>query len=253
MGREILNKTRTSPIVGLTPAIIAVDGPAASGKSTVGYLVAQALNFLLFDTGVMYRAVTWAALDRSAPISNEHAVSLLAETIVIDIGPPLAGQNDGRQSTVFVDEVDVTWLIRSPEVDQNVSTVSTYPRVRESLSSQQRRIGEQYGSGNAAKPGIVMVGRDIGTVVLPGAGLKIFMDASPEERARRRHLELEKRGESVPYDQILADIIHRDKLDSGRVLSPLRPAEDAVIVDTSEMTPDEVVDWILRMVAEEPA
>ncbi len=253
MDRETLNQTRTNPIVRLKPAIIAVDGPAASGKSTVGYLVAEALNFLLFDTGVMYRAVTWAALDRSTPIWDERAVSLLAETIVIDIDPPLPGRNDGRQSTVFVDEVDVTWLIRSPEVDQNVSTVSTYPRVREALSSQQRRIGEQYGNGKATKPGIVMVGRDIGTVVLPGAGLKIFMDASPEERARRRHLELEQRGKSVSYDQILADIIQRDKLDSGRVLSPLRPAEDAVIVDTSEMTPDQVVDRILRLVAEESA
>ena len=212
-----MNRMAVNPVHRLKPAIIAVDGPAASGKSTMGYLVADVLDFLLFDTGVMYRAVTWAALDRPVSVADEDAVSLLAETVLIDVAPPATDETDGRQCTVLVDGVDVTWLIRQPEVDQNVSTVSAYPRVRQALSAQQRRIGEQYGAGLAAKPGIVMVGRDIGTVVLPSAGLKIYMDASPEERPRQRYLELEKRGKSIPYDQILADIIERDEPDtSGR-------------------------------------
>ena len=181
-----MNRTAVNPVHRLKPAIIAVDGPAASGKSTMGYLVADSLDFLLFDTGVMYRAVTWAALDRSVAIADEEAVSLLAETVLIDVAPPALDKTDGRQCTVLVDGVNVTWLIRSLAVDQNVSTVSAYPRVRQALSAQQRRIGEQYGSGYAAKPAIVIVGRDIGTVVLPSAGLKIYMDASPEERAHRR-------------------------------------------------------------------
>ena len=246
-----MNRMAADPVHRLKPAIIAVDGPAASGKSTMGYLVADALDFLLFDTGVMYRAVTWAALDRSVPIADEDAVSLLAETIRIDVAPPAPDETDGRQCTVLVDDVDVTWLIRSPEVDQNVSTVSAYQRVRQALSAQQRRIGEQYGAGLGGKPGIVMVGRDIGTVVLPSAGLKIYMDASPQERARRRHLELEKRGKAIPYDQILADIIERDERDSRRTLSPLRAADDAVVVDTSDMTPDEVVARILGLATQE--
>ena len=122
-----MNCTTADPVHRLKPAIIAVDGPAASGKSTMGYLVADALDFLLFDTGVMYRAVTWAALDRLVPIADEDAVSLLAETVLIDVAPPAPDETDGRQCTVLVDGVDVTWLIRSPEVDQNVSTVSAYP------------------------------------------------------------------------------------------------------------------------------
>jgi cytidylate kinase len=253
MDENSLNSTVSDAVHRLSPAIIAVDGPAASGKSTMGYLVAEALDFLLFDTGVMYRAVTWAALDRSVPISDKDAVSRLAETALIDIAPPDSDESDGRQCTVLVDDVDVTWLIRSPEVDQNVSTVSAYPRVREALSTQQRRIGEKYGSGKASKAGIVMVGRDIGTVVLPTAGLKIYMDATAEERARRRHLELEQRGKNVPYDQILADIIQRDERDSGRALSPLRPADDAVLVDTSDMAPGEVVERILRLAEGQPS
>ena len=234
----------------LQPAIIAIDGPAASGKSTIGYQVAEALGFLFFDTGVMYRAVTRAALDRGVAITDEATVTALAKTILLDVAAPDESASDGRQCTVLVDGEDVTWSIRTPSVDQNVSTVSAYAGVRQALSAQQRRIGLHYGSGDAEKKGIVMVGRDIGTVVLPDAGLKVYMDASAEERARRRHLELEQRGKHVSYEEILADIIERDRRDSQRALSPLRPAADAVIVDTSDMLPDEVVAKILETVCE---
>lgn len=229
------------------PTIITIDGPAASGKSTVGHAVAEALNYLFFDTGVMYRAVTRAALDRDVDVHDADAMARLAETIDIDIVPPTPDQADGRQSTILVAGADVTWGIRAPEVDQNVSIVAANPRVRQALSAKQRAIGQRYGSGQAEKPGIVMVGRDIGTVVLPEAGLKIYMDASPEERARRRLLDLEARGKAADYEQVLADIIARDRMDSERDHSPLRPADDAVIIDTSNMTPAEVVDAIVSL------
>ena len=240
----------STPLQRLKPASITIDGPAASGKSTIGFQVAEALDFLFFDTGVMYRAITRAALDRGVAFTDETAVSTLAETIVLDVAAPGEAERDGRQCTVLVDGEDITWSIRTPSVDQNVSTVSAYAGVRRALSAQQRRIGRHYGSGEAEKPGIVMVGRDIGTVVLPDAGLKIYMDASAEERARRRHLEIDQRGKHLSYDEILADIIERDRHDSQRALSPLRPATDAVIVDTSDMAPEEVVAEILRIATE---
>ena len=229
------------------PTIITIDGPAASGKSTIGYAVAQALKYLLFDTGVMYRAVTCAALDRNVDVHDGKAVARLTETIDIDIAPPTDREDDGRQSTVLVAGDDVTWRIRAPEVDQNVSVVSAYPRVRQALSAKQRAIGQRYGRGQTEKAGIVMVGRDIGTVVLPEADLKVYMDASAEERARRRALEQESRGKPVDSAQILADIIARDRMDSERDHSPLRAAEDAKVIDTSKMTPDEVVAAVLAL------
>ena len=158
----------------MTPTIIAIDGPAASGKSTIAAALAHKLSYLYFDTGVMYRTATWAALDRGLAISDEAAVTKLTESLQIDVKPPSV--NDGRQYDVLCDGVDVTWAIRSPEVDAHVSPVSAYPGVRSALTAQQRRIGLR---GN-----VVMVGRDIGTVVLPEAPLKIYLDASAEERAR---------------------------------------------------------------------
>lgn len=229
----------------LQPSSIAIDGPAASGKSTIGYAVADRLGFLFFDTGVMYRAVTRAALDRDVDIDDEVAISTMTEIIHLDVAAPDQNEMDGRQCTVLVDDQDATWSIRTPEVDRNVSAVASYAGVRQALTTQQRRIGLHYGSGQGDKPGIVMVGRDIGTVVLPDAGLKIYMDASAEERARRRHLEQESRGRHIAYQKILDDIIARDRYDSERSLAPLRPAEDAVVIDTSTLSPDEVIDAIL--------
>lgn len=229
------------------PSIIAMDGPAASGKSSVGHRVAQLLGYLYFDTGVMYRAVTWAALDRGISVQELDAVGLLAETISMDIAPA-PDQGDGRPNTVLVDGVDVTWLIRLPEVDRNVSAVAANPRVRAALTVQQRRIGLRYGSGQADLPGIVMLGRDIGTVVLPEAPLKIYLDAPVAERARRRYQELLDRGRPADFEQVLADMRRRDKVDSERDAAPLRVAEDALSLDSTGLTLDQVVDRILRWV-----
>ena len=171
-------------------------------------------------------------------------------TVEIDLLPPAADQQDGRQVTVLLDRVDVTWAIRTPEVDQNVSPVAAYPGVRAALTAQQRRIAQRYGAGAAEKPGIVMVGRDIGTVVMPGAPVKIYMDASAEERARRRHQELSARGKPIDYGQVLADIVRRDEIDSQRAVAPLRPAADALRIDTTALPPAAVVARVLQAVAD---
>ena len=234
----------------LHPAIVTIDGPAASGKSTIGFALAAALDYVYFDTGVMYRAVTRAALDRGVPIADEAAVTALAAEVVIDIAPPLAGADDGRQATVLVDGRDVTWTMRAPEVDRTVSVVAAYPGVRRVLVAQQRRIADHYGSGGGERPGIVMVGRDIGTVVAPHAPAKVYMDATPEERAQRRHRELLARGKTVTYDDVLRDIVRRDEIDSQRATAPLRPADDALIVDTTALTPEGVVEHVLTALAD---
>ncbi|MFP3896737.1 MAG: (d)CMP kinase [Anaerolineales bacterium] len=210
---------------------VAIDGPAASGKSTIGGLLAQRLDYLYFDTGVMYRAVTWAALDRGIPIGDEMAVTRLAQTLRIEVVPPT--EDDGRQYTVRADGRDITWDIRTPEVNRHVSPVSAYPGVRAVLTQQQRRIG--------ASGGVVMVGRDIGTVVLPQAQVKIYLDATVEERARRRHLEILERGEASHYEEVLEDLKRRDRIDSTREQAPLRAAEDAVVVDSTDKRVKEVV------------
>ena len=219
------------------PRIIALDGPAASGKSTVGLRIAEALDYLFFDTGVMYRAVAWAALNKSIDPKDEAAVTQLAESTPIDVRP--ASQADGRTSDVLVENQDITWQTRSPEVDANVSTVAAYAGVRAALSQQQRRIGQR---GN-----IIMVGRDIGTVVLPEADLKIYLDASAEERARRRYDEIVGRGELADYDEILAKVKERDHIDSTRDVAPLRAADDAVVVDSDELDADQVFQKIMKL------
>lgn len=231
----------------LTPHIVTIDGPGASGKSTVGYAVAQALDYLYFDTGAMYRAVTWTALARGIAVEDEAAISALAAAIDIDILPPAGGHRDGRNSVVIVDSEEITEQIRRPEVDQNVSVVSAYAQVRAAMSRQQRKIGQRYGSGQAEKAGVVMVGRDIGTVIMPDAPVKVYLDASVEERARRRTSELAGRGKPVTYEQVLADLVRRDEIDSGRALAPLRVADDAFVLDTSDMTVEQVIEAVLRL------
>jgi cytidylate kinase len=225
------------------PSTIAIDGPAASGKSTVGGLLAQRLGYLYFDTGAMYRAVTWEALQRGVDIADEEAVSQLARVLKIDIVKP--GPDDGRQYSVLADGEDVTWQIRRPEVDRYVSPVSAYPEVRRALTKQQRRMGQ--------RGRVVMVGRDIGTVVLPDADLKIYLDASPEVRARRRYLELKERGEEADYGEILADMKRRDQIDSQREVAPLKAAADAVRIDTDNLGVEEVLDVIDKLVQETAA
>ncbi len=232
----------------LRPAVITIDGPAASGKSTAGYLLAEALNYLFVDTGILYRAVTWAALARGIDFRDTSALGGLAEQIRIDIVASSPHTHDGHAYAIFVEGEDVTEQIRTPQIDHYVSTVSAQNRVRRALSLQQRRIGEKYGSGLAEKPGIVMVGRDIGTVVMPNAAVKIYMDASVEERARRRYRELRSDGKTVDLAQIREEIVRRDKLDSERVTSPLRIAEGAWIVDTTKLSPVQVLARILTLI-----
>jgi cytidylate kinase len=223
------------------PVTIAIDGPAASGKSTVGEALAERLGYLYFDTGVMYRAVTWAALERGIPIEDEDAVTALARQLCIEVTEPTAA--DGRQYTVLADGVDVTWAIRAPAVDANVSPVSAYSGVRRALVAQQRRV--------AAGVAVVMVGRDIGTVVLPDADLKIYLDATVEERARRRWREMEERGKEADYEVVLRSMRRRDQIDSSREASPLRAAPDAVLLDTTDLNVDEVVGEAERLVEEQ--
>lgn len=232
-------KTTTTRNILPKPSIITIDGTAASGKSTVGALLAESLGYFYFDTGVMYRAVTWAALDRQMDVNEIEKVSELAEKLVIDVQS--GGPDDGRQYTVLVNDQDITWEIRSPEVEAAVARVSSYPRVRAALTRQQRRIA----SGGS----IVMVGRDIGTVVLPEADLKIFMRASAEERARRRYKEAVAQGKPADFDEILAAIRERDKQDQEKPISPMIPASDAIIVDTDNLTIEEVLDQLKQLVA----
>lgn len=219
------------------PKTIAIDGPAASGKSTIAEKLAKELGYLFFDTGVMYRAVTLAALRRLGNVQDEQAVTRLAESVWIDVRPP--SQADGRKADVLLDGEDVTWAIRSPEVDANVSVVSAYPGVRAAMTQQQRRIGE--------RGEVVMVGRDIGTVVLPDAELKIYLDASVEERARRRYLENKNRGMDADYEQILENLKKRDEIDSTREVAPLRIAEDAHVVLTDGLSIEEVMQQVRKL------
>ncbi len=226
------------------PLVIAIDGPAASGKSTVGLMLANQLDCLYLDTGSMYRALTLAALERDVPLGDEAALVALAKQLSFDV-KPAAGEADGRHYTVLLDGEDVTWALRSPAVDGNVSTVSSFEHVREEMVAWQRRF--------AQRGCVIMVGRDIGTVVLPDAPLKLYITASAEERARRRWRDRQAQGNPGDYDAILADIIRRDEIDSSREHSPLRPAFDAIPVDTTDQDAETVVDYLLSLVAERKA
>lgn len=219
------------------PSIIALDGPAASGKSTLGRTLADSLGYLFFDTGVMYRAITWIALQRDLNLRDEAVITELAKKAQIDIRPP--SKADGRACDVVIGDKDVTWDMRDGEVDANVSVVSAYAGVRKALSEQQRRIG--------MRGRIVMVGRDIGTVVLPEADLKIYLDASAEERAKRRFDEIIARGEKADYDEILRKVVERDHIDSTRAVAPLRPADDAIIIDSDKMNAAQVVARVMEL------
>ena len=214
--------------------IIAIDGPSGAGKSTVAKAVAKKLGFACLDTGAMYRCVAWKALDEGASLDDEDACGLIARTHEIEFA---TRPGEILPSMVSIGGIDVTDVIRTASIDKAVSPVSSQRTVREALVAQQQRIGRQ---GN-----YVVEGRDIGTVVFPDAEVKVFLTASPEERAHRRVRQNADRGlGSIDYDEVLADIIRRDEIDSSRDLSPLRPADDSVSIDSTSRYIEEVIDAI---------
>lgn len=216
--------------------VIAIDGPAASGKSTTARLVARRLGYLHLDTGAMYRAMTLRMLREGIRLDREDEVARVAR----DTDIVLARSKDGNR--VFLQGEDVTEEIRMPEVTQHVSTVSSYPAVRAVLVQQQRKLAENGG--------VVLEGRDIGTVVFPDADLKIFMVADVAERARRRKEDLRRSGVEIGEDEVVREISERDRKDSSRETSPLRRAEDALELDTSNLSIEEQVEFIVQAAGE---
>jgi cytidylate kinase len=210
--------------------MIAIDGPVAAGKTVVGRTLAETLGYSFIDTGVMYRAITWLALNNGASIEEPESLGRLA------VSNPVQLVN-GDSSTVRIGGHEVGSELRTPRVEDHVSAVSSVSQVRAALVARQRELTIQRS--------IVMTGRDIGTVVLPGADLKVYLMASPERRARRRWQEQRERGDEVEFDDVLAETKRRDRIDSDRVDSPLRPANDAWLLDTDRLTVAEVVDCIV--------
>ena len=213
---------------------VAIDGPAGAGKSTMARRAAQTLNFVYVDTGAIYRTVAYAALSRGISPENGEVVAALLPEIRLDLS-----WQDGIQH-MLLNGCDVTAEIRKPEISDGASKVAALPVVRNFLMETQR---------NAAKThSVIMDGRDIGTVVLPDADVKIFLSASPEVRAKRRLLELQAQNRAVTYEEVLRDIKERDYRDSHRKAAPLRQADDAVLLDTSELSLEESVDAILNLI-----
>ena len=228
------------------PTPVAIDGPASSGKSTVALELCARIGYLFFDTGILYRAVAAAALQRGVAVADESAVSALTRKLDISVLAPTVA--DGRTNTVLVDGADFTPLLRTAQVDASVSVVATYTQVRQHLTEQMRAVARQGP--------VVMVGRDIGTVVIPDAPLKIFLDASAAERARRRHAENVARAEPSDLAQILAGIHERDQRDRARATAPLQAAPDAHVLDSTNLTRGEVVaemQRLLQAAASQPA
>lgn len=215
--------------------VVAIDGPAGAGKSTIAKLVAEKLGYAYIDTGAMYRSVTWKFLQSGGPF-DETFIDELARKMVIEFRP------EASVNRVFVDGTEVTEAIRNADVTCNVSRIAAIGPVREAMVAQQRRMGE---SG-----GVLMDGRDIGTVVFPHADLKIFLTATVEERAMRRYKELTAKGETIDLKILQEEIALRDKQDSEREISPLKKADDALLLDSSHMTIDEVAAFIIKLVQE---
>lgn len=213
---------------------VAIDGPASSGKSTISKLIAKKNHFVYLDTGAMYRVVTLAVLKNQISLDDHRAIEQLVQTIEIGFS-----MQDGKQS-VFMNGEDVTDEIRSVEVTRNVSAVSALKEVRTRLVHLQREIAENHS--------IIMDGRDIGTVVLPQAEIKIFLVASVEERAKRRFIENQEKGIEMSYEELVEDIRRRDHIDSTRKESPLKKAEDAIEIDTTTMTIDDVVKTVTALI-----
>lgn len=221
----------------LKPLKIAIDGPVAAGKTTIGTLLADRLEYSFVDTGVMYRALTWKALKLNIPFENEEELSRLASSTEIKFAPTVGGS--GCRHSMLVDGEDVTAEIHTLEVEAAVSLVAKVSGVRRVLVEQQQRLAQ---NGK-----MVMVGRDIGTKVLPHAELKVYLEASVEERAQRRYLEIPGRGETADYHAILSDLMRRDEIDSTRSDSPLEAASDAKVINTDHLDPDQVLSRILSL------
>tara|TARA_Y100000590_G_scaffold316233_1_gene357613 strand:- start:3142 stop:3810 length:669 start_codon:yes stop_codon:yes gene_type:complete len=212
---------------------ISIDGPVAAGKSAVGTLLASRLGYRFIDTGMMYRSVTWAVINNQVDLEDEEAVTNIANQTIIEVGT-------GENPEIKVDGENVAGQLRTRPVEQGVSRISRFLGVRKAMVSRQRLLGT---NGN-----IIMAGRDIGTVVLPDADLKIFLTASAEERARRRHQEILGSGQSITFDQVLQDLKQRDKLDTERTNSPLKPAEHSTILNTDNIELTDVVDQIISII-----
>lgn len=217
--------------------VIAIDGPAGAGKSTVARAVAQALNYTYIDSGAMYRAIALAALRSGVQLEDEEAVAELARMVTVELKTTPTGNR------ILLDGEDVTEQLRAPDVAAAASPVAAIPGVRRRLVEQQRAL--------ARRGGVVMDGRDIGTVVLPDADVKLFLTASARERAKRRWLELQAAGHQVSLDDIQRDLEERDRRDTQRAVSPLRKADDAVEIDTTDKSVDEVVRQVLDIVRKE--
>jgi len=218
----------------LKPQLIAIDGPVAVGKSSVGLRLANRLGYIFFDTGMIYRAFTWKVLKSGISPEDEQKLCQLTTTTEFDFIP----SEEGALS-LFVDGEDVSSKLLCAEIEELVALIAKVAGVRQAMVSQQRKL--------AQRGKVVMAGRDIGTVVLPWAELKIFLTASTEERARRRHRELLRRGENSSLETVLTDLKKRDEMDINRTISPLKPAEDAVIINTEGVSLEQVVDKICTL------
>ena len=219
--------------MGAKGIVVAIDGPSGSGKGTVARGVAERLGYLYIDTGAMYRAVGLVAREQGIPLEDSQAVAALVARLRLDFQQAAAGIR------ILADDRDVTEAIRSPEASQSASHVAVFPEVRRHLVTQQQRIG--------ATGGIVMEGRDIGTVVFPHAELKVFLDASQEERARRRHAQHLEQGHASSLEETQREIVERDRRDSERAASPLTRAADAVYLDSTALSAEDTVEVIVRL------
>jgi cytidylate kinase len=218
----------------LKPQLIAIDGPVAVGKSSVGSLLAKKLGYLFFDTGMIYRAFTWKVMESGIPPEDKERLCELAAATNFDFVP-----SKGGVLSVFIDGKDISSKLLRPEIEGPVAVIAKIAEVRQAMVAQQRKL--------AQRGKVVMAGRDIGTVVLPWAELKIFLTASTEERAKRRHRELLKRGENSSLESVLTELKKRDEMDINRVISPLKPAEGAIMINTENLSLEQVVDKIYTL------
>jgi CMP/dCMP kinase len=224
----------------MTPFHIAIDGLVAAGKGTVSKLVAERLGFLYIDTGAMYRMTALLAIREGVSLDDEMALAAMVKKSQMDMRNPSEEEKDGRLTTVFLNGEDVSWKIRTEEVSAGASKVATYQRVREQLVAQQQQIAQGQN--------VVMEGRDITYRVLPDAQLKIYLTATDLVRAKRRHLQLQGRGVDTSLDEVYKELVERDKQDSERAVDPLQIVEAAWVLDTSELSIDEIVEYIIGRV-----